>query len=82
MNKAQKITISITLLIMAFLLIYPPVGQMVAGQGVKITLPEGRSLVFLLRDRQHINVASLVAELLAISFIGGAIGFLFSLKKK
>ena len=82
MNKAQKITIAITLLIMAFLLIYPPVGRIAAGQGVKITLAEGRSLVFLLRDLQLINVASLVAELLAISFIGGALTVLFSLKKK
>ena len=81
MNKAQKITIAITLLIMAFLLIYPPVGQVAGGQGIKIILVEGRSLVFLLRDMHHINVASLVAELLAIACMGGALIILFGLKK-
>ena len=82
MNKAQKIIIAIALLIMAFILIYPPVGRMLGGEGVKLILPQGRSLIFSLNSQQQINVTNLVAELMAVVFFSGALVVLFSLKRK
>ncbi len=82
MNKAQKIIIAIALLIMAFILIYPPVGRMLGGEGVKLILPQGRSLIFSLNSRQQINVTNLVAELMAVVFFSGALVVLFGLKRK
>lgn len=82
MKKAQKITIAITLLIMAFILICPPVGEMLTGEGVKYVYTSGRNLVFAISSRDQINVTNLAVELMAAVFIGAAFVVLFGLKKK
>lgn len=82
MNKAQRITTAITLLIMAFSLIYPPAGEVIAGQGVKIVLTEGRNLIFSIQGREKIDITNLIVELLSTACLGASITILLSLKKK
>lgn len=81
MNKTQKIIIAITLLIIAFILIYPPVGRHIGGEGVKLILPNGRNLVFLFKPEHSINIPNLLAEIFAIACIGGALIIIFGLKR-
>lgn len=87
MNKTQKITIAISLLIMFFILIYPPVVKI---QAPSYLLPAGRNFIFSfpksgdwedLGDLQ-IDIKKLIAELLAIACMGGAFVILLGLKKK
>jgi len=85
MNKAQKITTAITLLIMAFILIYPPVEE----KGPRnVILSKRRSFLFSFpesrEDFWHFQLITrkLISELLAIACIGGALIILLGLKKK
>lgn len=85
MNKAQKITIAITLLIMALILIYPPVEE----KGPRnVILSKKRSFLFLFPEGKeqfwHFQIITrkLISELLAIGCIGGALVILLGLKKK
>ena len=81
MNKAQKITIIITLLLIFIIIIYPPVkgyyhgNKPVAGK---------RMFLFSLTHpvTGQINIRNLIPELLAIICLGGALTILLGLKKK
>lgn len=81
MNKAQKITISITLVLIFIIVIYPPVkgyyygDEPVAGK---------RMFLFSLTNpiTDQINIKNLIPELLAIICLGGALTILLGLKKK
>ena len=94
MNKSQKIIITIMLLIMAFILIYPPVSTPLLGES--IWLPNGRYLLLSFAVKPHIaerggvpkkskiqiDAKRLTIELLLIVCLGGATAILFDLKKK
>lgn len=87
MNKAQKITIIIFLLMMFFILMYPPVGR-IFGPTTEV-FPVGRNLIFsfpqeLEEDfsRIQVDIKRLTVELLAVACLGGALMILFGLKKK
>lgn len=84
MNKSQKIIIAITLIIMAFILIYPPVEE----KGPRnVILSKRRSFLFSFPESKekfwHFQLITrkLISELLVIACMGGALIILFGLKK-
>ena len=82
MNKSQKKVIAITLLVMALILIYPPVEEYVHKD---LYDPDGRAFLFLIDDligTHRLNIMNLIAELLVVGILGGAIIIFFGLKKR
>lgn len=74
MNKAQKLTIVITLILMTLISMFPP---------VRIDVyPAGRKFVFLGADTYgKINLSQIFFEFLSIALLGGAIVILLDRKK-
>ena len=82
MNKAQRKTIAITLLVMALILIYPPVEKWIGGSRYS---PDGRAFLFSIGDLigiHRLNITNLIAELLVVGILGGALIIFLGLKKK
>lgn len=76
MNKNQKITLIVMLLIMAAILIYPPTERYIGNYREGM----GRDLIFSIGDHR-IDYGSLLAQLSVVILVGGALVIIFSLKK-
>ena len=74
MNKAQKVVMAITLLIIAIIALYPP---MKFGQ-----YSNGREFIFSMSSLNRIDMSTLFTQILIVIFLGGGITILLSLKKK
>jgi len=87
MNKAQKIIMAIALLVMFFILIYPPKVYITRDGNL---FPFGRGIIFSFPKSEYvagfsqlqIDIKRLSVELLAIACMGGALVILFGLKTR
>lgn len=81
MSKNQKIASIIALLLMAFILLYPPIEKYVTENYYS---PEGRMFLFSIADSfgYRLNIKNLIAEILVVGILGGALMIFLGLKKK
>lgn len=80
MNKAQKITIFLTLIALTITLLFPPIGK--SYRGANWVLPTGKTFLYDIDKNYQIDTRRLAAELLMIICLGSALTVLFSLRKK